>query len=100
MGDGDQHPRPPTPNSQLPSPMSSWLECSTLAEAEQVRVEADKPISIKTYVPCDERAEERRRQLEEAVWHLGQIRRVEPLEVREIHESDWAEAWKEHFYVH
>jgi ribosomal protein L11 methyltransferase len=109
--------------------MSSWLECSTLVEAEavdavaevfgrfgqgvaieqpivssadgeQVRVEADKPISIKTYVPCDERAEERRRQLEEAVWHLGQIRRVEPLAVREIHESDWAEAWKEHFYVH
>lgn len=109
--------------------MPTWLECSTLAEAEAVdavaevfarygqgvaieepivsapdgewvRVEADKPVLVKTYIPLDERAEERRRRLEEAIWHLGRLRRVEPLRARSLDERDWADAWKEHFFVH
>ena len=109
--------------------MTKWLECSTLAEAEavdavaevfarygqgvaieepvvsspdgeQVRIDPEQPVLVKTYLPSDERAEERRRQLEEAVWHLGRLRRVEPLQVRRLDESDWAEAWKQHFFVH
>ena len=70
------------------------------ADGEIVYVQADRPVLVKTYLPCDERAEERRQRLEEAVWHLGRLRRVEPLQVRQIDESDWAEAWKRHFFVH
>jgi ribosomal protein L11 methyltransferase len=109
--------------------MTTWLECSTLAEAEavdavaevfgrlgqgvaieepivssadgeQVRIETDKPVLVKTYLPQDERTEQRRRQLEEAIWHLGRLRRVEPLRVTALRESDWAEAWKKHFFIH
>lgn len=70
------------------------------ADGERVQVEADRPVLVKTYLHQDEKAEERRRHLEEAVWHLGRLRQVEPLRVRSLQESDWAEAWKKHFFVH
>jgi ribosomal protein L11 methyltransferase len=108
--------------------MSIWLECSTLVEAEavdavaelfsrvgqgvaieepvvssadgeQVGVDSNRPVVVKTYLPRDERADEVRRQLDQAVWHLGRLRRVEPLQVRTLSESDWADAWKQHFFV-
>ena len=109
--------------------MSTWLECSTLAEpeavdavaevfgrlgqgvaieqpiissadGEQVEVDGSRPVLVKTYLPQDERTEARRRQLGEAIWHLGRLRHVEPLQVKDLQEEDWAEAWKKHFYVH
>lgn len=106
-----------------------WLECSTLAEAEAVdaiaevfsqwgqgvaieepvessldgevvRIDPTRPVLVKTYLPVDERAEDRRARLDEAIWHLGQLRSVTPLRVISIQEQDWANAWKEHFHVH
>jgi ribosomal protein L11 methyltransferase len=44
--------------------------------------------------------EQRKQQLEKAVWALGKLRQVGPLQVRTLRESDWANAWKEHFFVH
>ena len=108
--------------------MAQWLELSTLAEREAVdavaeafsrwgqgvaveepllptldpevtHIDPTRPVLVKTYIPLDERAEERRARLAEAVWFLGRLRRVEPLQVRTIHEEDWASAWKEHFHV-
>ena len=83
--------------------MATWFECSTLAEAEavdavaeifgrlgqgvaveqpivssadgeQVEVDGSRPVLVKTYLPQDEQTEARRRQLEEAIWHLGRLR--------------------------
>jgi ribosomal protein L11 methyltransferase len=108
--------------------MPTWFECSTLAEAEavdavaevfgrlgqgvaieepfvssadgeQVRVQGGKPVLVKTYLPDDQETDARRRRLEEAVWHLGRLRRVESLRVKPLQEEDWAEAWKKHFFV-
>jgi ribosomal protein L11 methyltransferase len=109
--------------------MTAWLECSTLAEAEAVdavaevfgrigqgvaieepvvsspdgevvHIASDRPVVVKTYLPVDERSADRQRQLEEAIWHLGRLRYVEPLQVRPLQEEDWADAWKRHFFVH
>jgi ribosomal protein L11 methyltransferase len=108
--------------------MPTWFECSTLAEAEavdavaeifgrlgqgvaieepvlssadgeQFRIDTGRPVLVKTYLPLDELTKERRRHLEEAVWHLGRIRTVEPLRVKALRESQWADAWKKHFFV-
>src|SRR5688500_13409233 len=105
-----------------------WLECSTLAEAEAVdavsevfaqwgqgvaieepvesspdgdivRINLLRPVLVKTYLPMDDRTEERRARIEQAIWHLGTLRSVDPLQVRELAENDWANAWKEHFHV-
>jgi ribosomal protein L11 methyltransferase len=107
----------------------TWLECSTLAEAEavdavaelfstygqgvaieepvvssadgeQVTIDPSRPVVVKTYLPLDEQTEERRQRLEQAIWHLGRLRQVEPLQTRPIEERDWADAWKRYFFVH
>jgi ribosomal protein L11 methyltransferase len=42
----------------------------------------------------------RKQRIETAVWALGKLRQVGPLQVRSLRESDWADAWKEYFFVH
>jgi ribosomal protein L11 methyltransferase len=54
---------------------------------------------VKTYLPQDAAAEEARSRIEQALWHLGQLRTIDPPEVRIIAEEDWANAWKEYFPV-
>src|SRR5438093_11151821 len=107
-----------------------WLELTTSAEAEAVEsvsavfaevgqgvaieqvVESsrdgdivslppDAPVLIKTYLPVrDPSTAERRAHIEQGVWALGRLRLVSPLEVRTLREADWANAWKEYFFVH
>lgn len=63
-------------------------------------IDPDRNVVVKTYIPVDEEAEEKRRLLEEAAWHLGRLRHVEPLQTRVIAEEDWANAWKRFFFPH
>jgi ribosomal protein L11 methyltransferase len=44
--------------------------------------------------------DEKVRKLQEGIWHLGRLRRIEPLEIVEKREEDWANAWKEFYQVH
>jgi ribosomal protein L11 methyltransferase len=107
-----------------------WLELTTLAEPEAVEsvsavfaehgqgvtieqavessrdgdivdLPADAPVTVRTYLPLADPALDRRREkLETAIWALGKLRQVSPLQVRTLREADWANAWKEHFFVH
>ena len=63
-------------------------------------IDPNQNVVVKTYIPVDEEAEEKRRLLEEAAWHLGRLRHVEPLQTRVIAEVDWANAWKRFFFPH
>jgi ribosomal protein L11 methyltransferase len=113
-----------------PGEAGEWLELETLAEAEAVEsvsavfaefgqgvaieqvvessrdgdvvhLPSDAPVSIKTYLPVlDPATDERRAKIERAVWALGKLRDVGPLQVRTLRETDWANAWKEYFFVH
>lgn len=58
-----------------------------------------RPITLRTYLPLDEHAEETRQQIEQALWYLGQLRPVGALTVRTLQEQDWANAWKEHYTI-
>jgi len=55
------------------------------------------PLRVCAYLPVDSQLEETRRQLEEALWYLWRIRPLPPVQVRIIQETDWSEAWKEHY---
>ena len=107
-----------------------WLELSTTAEAEAVDAVAevfgeygkgvsieqavessrdgdvvtlppDAPVVVKTYLPLvHPELEQRKTILEIAIWALGKLRKVSPLEMRTLREEDWANAWKEYFFVH
>ena len=104
-----------------------WLELSTRAEAETVEAIAEifqqhgqgvaieepvvaepdesyhidytLPVRITTYLPLDRYAEERRQRIEGALHWLGLLRPIEPVEVRQLAEADWENAWKRHFFV-
>jgi ribosomal protein L11 methyltransferase len=70
-------------------------------DGDVVVVPADAPVIVKTYLPlADPAAPHRQAQLEKAVWALGQLRQVGPLQVRTLRETDWANAWKDYFFVH
>ncbi len=70
-------------------------------DGDIVSIPAGAPLWVKTYLPrVDPATGERRARLERAVWALGRLRRVGPLQVRTLREEDWANAWKEHFFVH
>jgi len=70
-------------------------------DGDVVDLPADAPVLIKTYLAVrDPAAEQRQAKIEKAVWALGRLRQVAPLRVRTLREADWANAWKEHFFVH
>lgn len=54
---------------------------------------------VKTYLPDDPEGADARRAIEEALWHLGQLRSVGPLAVKSVVEEDWATAWRSFFPV-
>lgn len=68
-------------------------------EGPEFSYDPSRPSVLKTYLPLDEQAEDARQRIEHALWHLGQLRAVGPLQVRRLEEEDWANAWKQHYRV-
>ncbi len=58
----------------------------------------DGPVRVFGYLPIDPALEENRRQLEEALWHLGQIQPLPPPSYKTIVDEDWMAAWKVHYH--
>ena len=69
------------------------------ADGPEYSFDTSRPVTMRTYLPLDERAEETRQRIEQALWHFGQMRTVGPLRVRPLEEEDWANAWKQHYTV-
>ncbi|MDQ6694386.1 MAG: 50S ribosomal protein L11 methyltransferase [Chloroflexota bacterium] len=65
----------------------------------QPEIDPTRPVSVRTYLPDDADAAEKRRKVEEALWHLGRMRQVGTLQVRECREEDWANAWKAYYGI-
>ena len=59
--------------------------------------QAAGPLRVAAYLPEDERLEETRSKLEEALWYLGRIRRLPPAQYQRIEAQDWSESWKQHY---
>jgi ribosomal protein L11 methyltransferase len=56
------------------------------------------PLRVCGYLPVDERLEETRQKVEEALWYLGRISPLPAAQFRTVQEQDWAEAWKQHYH--
>jgi ribosomal protein L11 methyltransferase len=112
------------------SATESWLELSVLAEPEAVEaitelfgrygynqgvvieeavlpgpdggavVDSQALVTVRTYIPASPEARAGLTKLEEGLFYLGRLRRIEPLQVSERREEDWANAWKEFYQVH
>ncbi|NJL06137.1 MAG: 50S ribosomal protein L11 methyltransferase [Chloroflexaceae bacterium] len=57
------------------------------------------PVTLRTYLPLDAHVEEQRQRIEQALWHLGQMRPIGTLQTQIIAEQDWAHSWKQFYSV-
>jgi ribosomal protein L11 methyltransferase len=55
------------------------------------------PVTVRVYLPVDERLGAKRLKLEEALYYLGRIQPLPAPVYREIADQNWMEAWKEHY---
>lgn len=55
--------------------------------------------SVRAYLTVEPGLDEKRQQVEEALWHLRQIASIPEPQFRIVAEEQWANAWKEHFQV-
>ncbi len=56
------------------------------------------PLRVCAYLPVDDRLEETRQKIEEALWFLGRISPLPAPQYQTVNEEDWANAWKEHYH--
>jgi ribosomal protein L11 methyltransferase len=56
-------------------------------------------VAVRAYVSLEDNVDEKRQQITEALWHLGRIVPIPEPTFRLVAESDWANAWKEHYHV-
>ncbi len=57
------------------------------------------PVAVRAYLPADDQLGASRRRVEEALWHLSQVRSIPDPTFQFVAEEDWAEAWKEKLEV-
>ena len=80
----------------LQGPQEEARDWETLTQPE---IDPSRPVSVRTYLPNDAEAPSKRQKVEEALWHLGQMRQVSSLRVEERREEDWANAWKAYYGI-
>ena len=68
-------------------------------ELQHPEIDPTRPISVRTYLPLDAEAGDKKHRIEEALWHLGRMRPVGELHTRQCKEEDWANAWKAFYGV-
>ncbi|MHB8647247.1 MAG: 50S ribosomal protein L11 methyltransferase [Thermomicrobiales bacterium] len=69
-------------------------------DGDNLRVDTNAPVTVATYIADTPAARETIHTLEQALWHLSQMRYVGEITVQPREDEDWANAWKEHFHVH
>lgn len=68
-------------------------------EGPEFEYDTLRPVTLRTYLPLDDKTEDVRNKIEQALWHLGQMRPIGDLQVKQIDEDDWANAWKQYYTV-
>ena len=57
----------------------------------------DENVRVRAWLPDDGTLPDRRRQLDEGLWHLGQIQPFPTPEFKLVEEEPWEVVWKEHY---
>ena len=69
----------------------------TRFDQESYEEKATGEMQVVAYLVNDDTVEEKRRQLDEAIWHLGQIVPLSPISYALIVDQDWMALWKQHY---
>ena len=59
---------------------------------------ATGPLRVFGFLPVDDQLEQTQHSLEKALWYLGRIRPMPKAKFRLIKQTNWSEAWKEHYH--
>ena len=59
----------------------------------------ESSVAVRAYLLMDDSVEQKKQQLQTGLWHLSHIRPMAEATFRTVLESDWANAWKEHYHV-
>ena len=70
-----------------------------LGAEEGAAAQLEPIVAVRAYLPLEGDVATKRRQIEEALWHLAQITPIPEPTFRVVAESDWANAWKEQYHV-
>jgi ribosomal protein L11 methyltransferase len=55
------------------------------------------PLRIYGYIKIDQKLEDTRQKIEQALWYLGRIRQLPEPQYKTIHQTDWSESWRQHY---
>jgi ribosomal protein L11 methyltransferase len=69
------------------------------ADGPEYTYDTSRPVTLRTYLPLDERAEETRARRGRALRPLGQMRPIGARRGPQLEEQDWADAWKQHYTI-
>jgi ribosomal protein L11 methyltransferase len=70
---------------------------STQIQSQEAEDYPIGPIQVCGFLPQDDQIERKRQQIDEGLWHLGQIMPIPQPAYRLLEEEDWAQAWKAHY---
>ena len=73
------------------------VETETLFNPKSQENEPTGNMIVFGYLPADDTLEDTRHKLEEALWHLGQIAPLPPVQYKARQDEDWMAAWKVHY---
>lgn len=62
-------------------------------------LDSARPYTVRAFLLDDETLDEKRRAIERSVWALSMLRPLGELEIRELAEQDYANAWKKFYQV-
>jgi ribosomal protein L11 methyltransferase len=70
-------------------------------EGQDYRILPNQPVVLHAYVPMDGKEEDTIQRISEGLWHFASLGQhfVGELQQRVVKEEDWANAWKEYYYV-
>lgn len=68
-------------------------------DGPEFRYDPTLPVTLRAYLPLDDQADALRQHIEQALWHLGQLRPIGPLHTRTLADEDWATTWKQHYHI-
>lgn len=66
-------------------------------DGDNLAVDITKPFTISTFVEATALTPDVKEEIEQALWFLGSMRPISPMRITSHRETDWEEAWKQHF---
>jgi ribosomal protein L11 methyltransferase len=70
-------------------------------DGQDYHILVGQPVQIHAYLPMDGKEEAERQRIAEGLWHFASLGAhfVGELRTRVVNEEDWANSWKEYYYV-